>query len=66
MKDADLRREFHRQCRRKPGTLSDTEACFRAFKAGVEYGSNVAEPSDIEQRIFDAYAVQAQREEWEG
>lgn len=63
MRDAELKREYHRLCRKKPGTLVDTEACFRAFKAGVEYGQP---DEDIGQRIVEAYNMQAQREEWEG
>lgn len=38
MTDIELRREYHRLCKQSPGTLSDTEACFRAFVRGFEFG----------------------------
>ncbi len=64
MKDAELRREYHRLCRKKPGTLVDTEACFRAFKAGVDYAANIEEP--LEERLKAAYATQVEMESYDG
>jgi len=65
MRDAELRREFHRLCRKRPGTLSDDERSFKAFKAGVEYMSGV-NTEDIFEQLTRAASQQAQREEWEG
>ncbi len=65
MRDADLRREYHRLCKKTPGTLVDTEACFRAFKAGVE--SNVTQPERSLDETLTTLMLQAeQRGEWEG
>jgi hypothetical protein len=59
MKDADLKRAYHRLCKKKPGTLSCTEACFRAFRAGVAYGLESQDQQDQqerhEQQITDAF-----------
>ena len=51
MKDADLRRAYNRLCRKKPGTLIDTEAGFRSFKAGVEYGYTIEADARAEDEI---------------
>jgi hypothetical protein len=63
MRDAELRREFHRLCRKRAGSLSDTEACFRAFKAGTEYMSGVLNQSDIFEQVMTAHEVQAELED---
>lgn len=41
--------------------LVDTEACFRAFKAGVDYAAE-AESKDIFERLVSAYEQQAEAE----
>lgn len=63
MRDAELRREYLRLCRKKPGTLVDTEACFRAFKAGVDYYMShfkVEEPTFGS--LVEAYEAQTELE----
>ena len=62
MKDAELKREYHRLCRKKPATLVDTEACFRAFKAGTEYMSGVLNQSEIFDQVMTAYDAQVELE----
>ena len=60
MQDAQLRREYHRLCRKKPGTLADTESCFRAFKAGLDYAVNKSET--LFEQLTTAYESQAEME----
>ena len=54
MRDAELRREFHRLCRKRAGALSDDERSFRAFKAGIDYASGLIE-AQPEERIANAF-----------
>jgi hypothetical protein len=57
MKDAELRREFHRVCRKSHGRLNDDEKTFRAFKAGVDYASGNY-GSDLLDQLIEAVGHQ--------
>lgn len=59
MRDAALKREYHRLCRKHRGALSDDERSFRAFKAGVEYAT--IEYQSTEARLQEAFSNMAAR-----
>ena len=63
MRDANLRREYHRLCKKAAGALVDTEACFRAFKAGTEYMSGVLSTEDVFEQVMTAYASRSELED---